>query len=281
MNKVKSLALGLSGLIWFGSNVADALPTAELLHQLNDESFAKREGAHQQLMELLLAGGKKDLVAMKDFFKKTDLPEVKSRLGDLLDAVDFTPIPNTRGFVGITMLPGNKGVIVGAVHRGTAAEKARLKPGDEVVELDGKDLTQLRAQNKSSSQYFSDYVKGKKAGEKLKLKVMRGGKDIDITLKLGSYDQFMKEQGAQLGVLPMQFRNKRMLLQRAGGRLQIQPLQGGGIPPEELARIQKEMIEQLQKEFAKQNLKLGAKGLKKIPSKKTPIAPLKKKPSKK
>jgi periplasmic serine protease, Do/DeqQ family len=97
-----------------------------------------------------------------------------------------------RGYLGIFMqdvdrniakhfkLKKAQGVIVTDVVKGSPAEKAGIKAGDLILKIDGLDVKnslQLRA-----------YVQSKKPGDKVKLKVLRDGKEKEITVNLGSAD---------------------------------------------------------------------------------------------
>jgi Do/DeqQ family serine protease len=103
-----------------------------------------------------------------------------------------------RGYLGIFMqdvdqniakhfkLKKPKGVIVTDVVKGSPAEKAGINAGDLILEIDGREVKnsiQLRA-----------YVQSKKPGDKVKLKVLRDGKEMVISVNLGSADKFASAQ---------------------------------------------------------------------------------------
>ena len=60
---------------------------------------------------------------------------------------------------------------------GTAGEKAGLQAEDIIIELDGVKTDDLRA--------YSVLLKKYKPNDVVKLKILREGKEIDISLKLG------------------------------------------------------------------------------------------------
>ena len=99
----------------------------------------------------------------------------------------------SRGYLGIIMqnvdenlakaigLKKPEGVIIAEVVKGSPADKAGLKEGDVIVEVDGrkiKNALTLRA-----------IIQSKLPGEKVKIKVFRKGKYKTITVKLGSLDE--------------------------------------------------------------------------------------------
>ncbi len=69
------------------------------------------------------------------------------------------------------------GVYVKSVETFSAAEKASIKPGDVIIEAEGKQITSMKELNEVKN--------SKQIGEEMHLKVNRDGEEIDITLKLG------------------------------------------------------------------------------------------------
>lgn len=100
-----------------------------------------------------------------------------------------------RGYLGIYMQDVDReiakhfklkkpyGVIITDVVKGSPAEKAGLKEGDIIIEIDGNEI-------KNSLQLRS-YVQSKMPGEKVRIKIRRDGKERTITVKLGSAEKFM------------------------------------------------------------------------------------------
>lgn len=66
------------------------------------------------------------------------------------------------------------GVVITAVEPGSAAEEAELRPGDVIVKLDGKAVTQRKQ--------FVQAVKDTKSGEVLRFLVKRGGSALFVAL---------------------------------------------------------------------------------------------------
>jgi serine protease Do len=69
------------------------------------------------------------------------------------------------------------GVIVGDVFSGSAAERAGLRRGDVIVSVDGEEVEDVR--------WFVDKVRSRAPGAILRLEVIRGGKSLDVTARLG------------------------------------------------------------------------------------------------
>jgi S1-C subfamily serine protease len=84
-----------------------------------------------------------------------------------------------RAYVGVQSDTNStaKGAAVSTVQPGTPAEKAGLKNGDVIVEFDGVRL--------DTWDDFTREVTKKKPGDKVKLKVKRGDKEIEYELVLG------------------------------------------------------------------------------------------------
>ncbi len=70
------------------------------------------------------------------------------------------------------------GVRVGSVVDGSAGYKAGLKAGDIIIELDNKKANDLKV--------YSNLLKQYKPGDKVVLKVLRGDKEIELNIELGS-----------------------------------------------------------------------------------------------
>lgn len=93
-----------------------------------------------------------------------------------------------RGWIGITLqdldeglassfgLPDTSGALVADVLKGEPAEKAGIKPGDIIKEVDGKNIENTRQ--------LVQYVGSKRPGENVKVTVIRDGKVKTFTVKL-------------------------------------------------------------------------------------------------
>jgi serine protease Do len=98
--------------------------------------------------------------------------------GTLLTAQPGTPAQ--KGFLGVAVVPAKptgEGVLIREVTAKSPAEKAGIKEGDVVVKLDGKDV--------AGPFEFIRSLGEKKPGDKLELKVQRGGKEETIAAVLG------------------------------------------------------------------------------------------------
>ena len=94
-----------------------------------------------------------------------------------------------RGYLGVKVqaltpelakqlnLSGQTGALVGEVTPNSPAEKAGLKPGDVVIEFDGKAV--------SDSRHLRLMVAEKAPGSKVSVKVLRDGKQQTFTVELG------------------------------------------------------------------------------------------------
>lgn len=84
--------------------------------------------------------------------------------------------------MGITMseASGEAGIVVDKVMEGLPAGRAGIKSGDKLLQLDGEDIGGVMEFRESLSDY--------KAGDEIRLKVLRDGKDMDVKVKLESYN---------------------------------------------------------------------------------------------
>ncbi len=233
---VSTLSLALTG-------TAFAVPQ-ELVDDLGDENYQLREKAEKELVQWAKKEGKKGVEELDQLKKKAQSPEVKSRLDNVISGVTvYKAIPGTRGFMGISMQPLMGAAVIMTVSPKTPAQKAGLQPNDKIIELDGIDLSKKNKHVDEAMDFLRTYVKSKKAGEKLTLKLDRGGKKLTKELKLADYDKMMRLQDP----FGNGFNN---------GGIQILPMQGGGIQgniqilprrknlnPKELKLNEKERIE--------------------------------------
>lgn len=75
-------------------------------------------------------------------------------------------------------LKSEKGVIVTEVQRGSSADKAGIKVGDVITEVDGKSI---QSDEDIIAHIQENFLK---AGDKIKLTVVRGNRNLDIPLRL-------------------------------------------------------------------------------------------------
>ncbi|MBY0230816.1 MAG: PDZ domain-containing protein [Gemmataceae bacterium] len=89
------------------------------------------------------------------------------------------PPPPGSGFMGVLLKDGDKAAAVDRVEKASPAEKAGLKPGDQVLSVDGKRVTDMFE--------LIDLIQQFKAGTTVTLRVKRGdGKnETDLKVELG------------------------------------------------------------------------------------------------
>ncbi len=241
----------------------DIAGTETLLKQLDSEDYLERNAAQSELGKWVQKANKSQVKELQAFSDLTDSPEVRERIRDVIDKNAYIPVPNTRGFMGIQMNPMNGGVGIAAVERGQAAEKAGLQPGDVIIEMDGKDLTKMNQRPDEALNYLRNYVQKKKKGEKLQLKFKRGGKLMEKDLKLGSREDYEKNnnmqgfQGNQFIIPPGGQNFQLQIAPGANGRLQVLPQR---LNAEDRAQIEKDMrkmMEQMKKNGNKLEMKDG------------------------
>ncbi len=210
---ISTLGLAFSGL-------ASAVPQA-LVDGLGDESYQLREKAEQDLVTWAKGKGEGCLDELSDLKKKVESPEVKSRLDNVMSEVNvYKAVPGTRGFMGISMKPMIGSSLINVVSPGSPAEKAGLKVNDKIIELDGVDLSKKNAHANEAMDFLREYVKSKKEGEKLTVKIDRQGKILTKNVKLGNYDEYLK------GLDLWRMRN--------GAMPQVIPMNGGRVKPMQL-----------------------------------------------
>ena len=167
-----------------------------LFENLGNESYEIRQKAQNQIINQ----GKKDRDGILDksfkFYNQTKDPEIKYRLrSTMLEIIGSTLKP--EGFIGIRMVDApmrivNDGEVeniravrILSVVPNTAASKAGLKPGDQIIRLDGKKFPDQGL----AYVELSKYIRAKSSGEEVKLNITRGFgvnmQEMEIDIKLG------------------------------------------------------------------------------------------------
>jgi membrane-associated protease RseP (regulator of RpoE activity) len=232
--------VAISSIVIIG--VASAVPQ-ELVDGLGDESYQLREKSEQELSLWAKKKGEEGLNELDAIKKKSPSPEVRSRIDNVISGITvYKPIPGTQGFMGISMQSIMGGSVILSVSPDTPAEKCGLQANDKIIELDGIDLTKKNNHVDEATDFLRMYVKSKKAGEKLSIKINRQGDIITKELKLADYSKQM----ARLGLDPF-----------GNGGVQILPMQGGfqgnlrinprpaprNIAPQQLKKLERQQLE--------------------------------------
>ncbi len=76
-------------------------------------------------------------------------------------------------------LESTEGVLIARIFRGGPAHEAGIKPGDVILEIDGKTM--------QSAEEVEDILRKSKEGQTIELRMQRENKKFDITLKLDKY----------------------------------------------------------------------------------------------
>ncbi|MCX7702761.1 MAG: PDZ domain-containing protein, partial [Planctomycetota bacterium] len=91
--------------------------------------------------------------------------------------------PRTDAYMGVLFNPEpvNGGCQIQQIVQGSPADKAGLKVGDVIIEAEGKKI--------DGPQAMLDLLATKKPGDKLKLKLLRDGKEMELEMELGRRPQ--------------------------------------------------------------------------------------------
>jgi serine protease Do len=88
----------------------------------------------------------------------------------------------SRGWMGVSISENDKGQVeIGAVEAESPAELAKVKEGDVLLKLDGKNIT--------NAPMFVSEIRIKKPGQDVNLEVERQGKPFEVKVKLGEYPE--------------------------------------------------------------------------------------------
>lgn len=169
---------------------------ADCLVRLKDERFRTREDAQRELLDW--SRDRRD-GAMSELLRQSRAasdPEVRARcLAVLRDLVAEEYQREGEGYIGVQMLnefahvPGEArpraAIRVAEVLADTAAAAAGLKVGDLIVGLNGKVWHEVPL-----AIPFGEKVREFKPGDTITLQLLRDGKVVDQTLKLGRRPAF-------------------------------------------------------------------------------------------
>lgn len=213
----------------------------QMVDELGSVDYFTREKAEKSLTEWAQKNGKSGVSDLRVLLKASRSPEVRSRLARVISTVViYEAVPNTKGYMGVRMMPLQGAVLLTEVLEGTPAAKSGLEINDKVIKVDGVELSGMNKEMSSAMDFLDAYVKGKKAGEKLVLTVIRGDELLTKKLKLGDYNQSARMRRA---FVPFK-REKRVL-------------NGRDVPPE-VQELMDQQLEMLQRELGqKKGLKLN------------------------
>jgi predicted metalloprotease with PDZ domain len=86
---------------------------------------------------------------------------------------------NGQAVLGVGGGPAGGGFLIGLVQPGSAAERAKLKPGDILTHLDGHSLADFPT--------LVRLISAKRAGDKVELQLLRGGAPLKCEAVLGQW----------------------------------------------------------------------------------------------
>ncbi len=86
-----------------------------------------------------------------------------------------------RGWLGVSAGETDAKVVIAEIEPKSPADLARLKEGDILLKIDGKELT--------TGQGMSQEIRSRKPGSEVAIKIERDGKPMDVKVKLGEYSE--------------------------------------------------------------------------------------------
>lgn len=166
---------------------------SELLSKLGSEAFADRVEAEKALLTWARGQAEKAKDLLFEASRSETDPEVRGRcLGVLRVLVDDEYLKDGQGFMGIRMglavvqiqVEGENAfrfaIQIDHVEDGSPAQKGGLVMGDFLVAVNDREWTKDDTRGT-----ITDRIKGFKPGTKVKARVVREGKPMDLTIELG------------------------------------------------------------------------------------------------
>jgi len=154
--------------------------------------------------ELIGTDPQTDIAVLK--VKAENLTAVKMANSDKLRVGDFTVVNNgsiERGILGVQIqdltpelasafdVKINKGAVVAQVIPDSAAEKAGIKTGDIIIQVDSRKI--------NSSSGLRSYIGLKSPGDKVKLKLIRGSKQLTLNATIGGKKKLLTKASEHNG----------------------------------------------------------------------------------
>ncbi|MEM9480498.1 MAG: PDZ domain-containing protein [Verrucomicrobiota bacterium] len=161
-----------------------------LVENLHSDAYVDRENSHQALRNLGFHYPDEILETLAENWFHAEDAETSYRLYSCLFGIKHDIFyKEPIGFVGISMLAtqipiANQRrdcILIREVVPGTAAERAQLQINDRILSVDGLKFDGLP----NRTTFFSDYVRSKQPGQKIKLELHRGAEILTIDLELG------------------------------------------------------------------------------------------------
>lgn len=95
-----------------------------------------------------------------------------------------------RGWLGVTVVESEGKVVIDTIDPKSPAELAKLKTGDVILKIDGKDVT--------AGPILSTEIRSRKPGQDVAIRVDRDGKPMDVKVKLGEYTEVQAKQELEM-----------------------------------------------------------------------------------
>lgn len=185
------LIVVLAGILSAPAAKADETAKADVLTALASATFAAREAASSALLQ----DDAVDVSKLRELFAQAREPEQQHRLLTVAmhhlvrQLAQARTLANEPGSLGLVHQTVQAGAVAGleqpAVQVLTTLPGfpayAHLQVGDLILAVDGQAFTE-----DITAEMFRDAIKGKQAGERIHLTLLREGKQMDTQFKLGS-----------------------------------------------------------------------------------------------
>jgi len=140
-----------------------------------------------------------------------------------------------RGWIGVSVQEQDGRVEIVDINAKSPAELAKLKEGDIILKIDGKDIT--------SPQALSSEIRSRKPGQDVTVKFERDGKPMDVKVKLGELSE--DESKRELEILFPQLFTPRSLI--APEPRSLKPEKAPKLAPKTLPELKRDRFFTLEK----------------------------------
>jgi serine protease Do len=192
----------------------------------NGQMVGLVRGAYGEDQPVLFNFGDRQVTGSYSFSKRAEAPSSGMALAVPMDVVasvagDLKKSGRVeRGWLGVTVPENEDKVVIETIAPKSPAELAKLKVGDILLKIDGKEIPAPSA--------LGSEIRSRKPGQDITIRIERDGKPMDVKVKLGEYTEAQAQQELESNF--PQFFNNRGLTLRAPGAPREPDLRVFGVP---------------------------------------------------
>jgi len=162
----------------------------------NGQMVGLLRGAYAEDQPIIFEFREQQVVGSGTVFSRAEAPSSGMALAVPMDVVisiaaDLKKYGKVeRGWLGVSVSEKDGKVEIAMIDPKSPAELAKIKEGDLILKIDGKDIT--------SGPTLSSEIRSRKPGQDITVKIERDGKPQDVKVKLGEYTEVEAQRELEL-----------------------------------------------------------------------------------